>query len=142
MSLGGGVGAGSCFLRVGGLAGGSAAGFPSAVDPEPVRGVLEDSGFEGGVHIADDVRYFAGLSIGQAGGDFLARLDMPAGEACAVADGGEEGALVAEREHGGGGGGGAGMAEEGAEEAAAAAVLIGEQAECPPAVLECGAQLG
>lgn len=137
-----GVNGGAWRLRVGGWAVGSASGFPSAVDPEPVGGVLEDGGFEGGVHFVDDVGDIAGLSIGQAGRDFFAGLDMPAGEAGAMADGGIEGAIVAEGEDGGGGGGGAGVAEEFAEGSASAAVLIREQPEGPSAFLEGGAEGG
>ena len=90
------------------------AGFewlPAVVHPEPVGRVAADGGFEGAVDVAHDGGGGAGPAI-LAGGDFGARFDAPAGQADAVADAGEQRAVVAQREDGGRGRGGAVVPEE------------------------------
>src|SRR5208283_4883326 len=77
--------------------------LPPVMHPEPVGGVAAYGGLEGAVDVGHDLGHGPGLAV-LVGGDFLVGLDAPAGEADAVADGHEEGAIVAQGEDGGGGG--------------------------------------
>src|SRR5437773_7759081 len=102
--------------------------LPAFVDPKPVRGVPADNFLEFDIDVARDIFDGPGFSV-VAQRYFRSGFDAPFCKTDAIAEGGEQPTIVAQREDGRSRTGGAFPAEERNPNSAAAGMLIHEQSQ-------------